>query len=101
MARSLKIQFAVIILVILINSLITTGDLISKREQLSSRREGVGGIRVEDRFYFAGGFEFNDLAPSKIVDIYNISSGEWQDPIYLDEPRGQAIVASYYYQQND
>eukprot|EP00029_Vermamoeba_vermiformis_P010127 TRINITY_DN526_c0_g2_i7.p1 TRINITY_DN526_c0_g2~~TRINITY_DN526_c0_g2_i7.p1 ORF type:complete len:1042 (-),score=152.68 TRINITY_DN526_c0_g2_i7:28-3153(-) len=81
-------SYLVILLVIILLLHVTTGDIIPKREQLSSRRDAVGGIRVEDRFYFAGGFEFNDIVPSKIVDIYNITSGEWEEPIYLEEARG-------------
>jgi hypothetical protein len=64
------------------------GDLILKREQLSSRRDAVGGIRAGDRFYFAGGFEYNDNVATDIIDVYNIKSGEWEEPLRLEEPRG-------------
>jgi hypothetical protein len=63
-------------------------DLIAKRAYLSSKRDAVGGIRVDDRFYFAGGFEYNDYVATDIVDVYNITSGEWEEPLRLSQPRG-------------
>lgn len=69
------------------------GDLIMKREQLSSRRDAVGGIRAGDRFYFPGGFEYNDYVATNIVEVYNITSGEWEEPLRLEEPRGFIATA--------
>jgi hypothetical protein len=75
-------------LVIIYHFNIVESDLIPRRTQLSSRRDAVGGIRVDDRFYFAGGFEYNDYVATDIVDVYNITSGEWEEPLRLEEPRG-------------
>ncbi len=68
-------------------------SLVAKRANLSSKRDAVGGIRAGDRFYFPGGFESHDYLPTSIVDIYNITSGEWEEPIYLSEPRGFVSTA--------
>ncbi len=77
-----------ILFVLYCSSLVATNNIITKQTQLSAKRDGVGGIQVADQFYFAGGFELHDYIPTNIVEIYNTTSGEWEEPIYLQEPRG-------------
>jgi hypothetical protein len=79
-------QLILFVLILYFNG--SFSDLIAKRAYLSSKRDAVGGIRVDDRFYFAGGFEYNDYVATDIVDVYNITSGEWEEPLRLEEPRG-------------
>ncbi|MBP5977777.1 hypothetical protein HW132_35010, partial [Brasilonema sp. CT11] len=62
---------------------------IEKDLHLSSKRAFFSTVEAGDCLFFVGGFEHSDYVASSTIDIYNLTSGSWEQPISLPSPRGR------------
>jgi hypothetical protein len=68
-------------------SVVSGSVFVNKTLHLSSPRTSFGSVQINDKIYFAGGFDYHDWVPSKTVDVLDLTTGSWSQ-LNLTSPRG-------------
>lgn len=66
----------------------TLAQVTVDRTYTSSRRTSVSSIQVDNKIYFVGGHEYNDLIATDKIEVFNTIDNSWEKPLNLPVARG-------------